>query len=111
MHAGRTIFKVVTGKGDHVLQVARLRNGYTLAQAGFRPRRRRSTATPRRSDASTATSCSAVAPRPVPNKPGWISVSLPAGQFVFIDQNSNAFTMVTVFGKAPVRQQVRDARR
>ena len=34
VHAGRTLFKVVTRKGDHTLQIARLRNGYTLAQAG-----------------------------------------------------------------------------
>ena len=105
VHAGRTIFKVVTGKGDHVLQVARLRNGYTLAQAG--------------SDLPKAFNGDTKAIRRIdrnivfrggaetrPGKPGWFSISLPAGSFVFIDQNSNAFTIVKVFGKTPVRKTV-----
>ncbi|HEY2299507.1 MAG TPA: hypothetical protein VGH43_17360 [Jatrophihabitans sp.] len=103
LHAGRTIFKVVTGKGDHTLQIARLRNGYTLAQAG--------------SDLNKAFGGDVKAVRRVdrnivfrggaearPNKPGWFSVTLPPGQFVFTDQNSNAVTMVKVFGKIPQRQ-------
>jgi hypothetical protein len=103
VHAGRVVYKVVTAKGD--LQVARLRNGYSLAQAG--------------SDLPKAFNGDIKAIRRIdrnivfrggaetrPGKPGWFSVSLPAGSFVFIDQNSNAFTMVKVFGKAPVRQTV-----
>ncbi len=105
VHAGRTIFKVVTGKGDHVLQIARLRNGYTLQQAG--------------SDLPKAFSGNVKAVHRIdrnivfrggaetrPGKPGWFAVSLPAGHFVFIDQNSNALAMVTVFGKTPPRQAV-----
>jgi hypothetical protein len=105
LHAGRTMFKVVTGKGDHTLQIARLRNGYSLAQAG--------------SDLPKAFSGDVKAIRRVdrnivfrggaetrPGKPGWFAVSLPPGQFVFTDQNSNAFTIVKVFGKSPVRQRV-----
>src|SRR5690242_14486590 len=34
LHAGRILFKVVTGTGDHELQIARLKRGYSLAQAG-----------------------------------------------------------------------------
>ena len=45
-------------------------------------------------------------PRRGRTTPGWLAVSLPAGKFVFLDQNTNSFTMVTVFGKAPPRQQV-----
>src|SRR3954454_10341812 len=33
LHAGRIHFHVVTASGDHVLQLARLHNGYTLDQA------------------------------------------------------------------------------
>lgn len=105
IHAGRTMFKVVTGKGDHALQIARLRNGYTLQQAG--------------SDLPKAFGGDVKAVRRVdrnivfrggaethPGKPGWFAVSLPSGHFVFIDQNSNAFTIVTVFGKIKPRQTV-----
>src|SRR6476469_8915089 len=32
--AGRTIFKVVTNKGDHIVNAGRFHNGYTLPQFG-----------------------------------------------------------------------------
>jgi hypothetical protein len=103
IHAGRIVFKVVTGKGDHTLQIARLRNGYTLQQAGADLNKAFSgdIKAIRRVDANIVFRGGAEAR---PNKPGAMAVGLPAGQFVFIDQNSNAFTMVKVVGKATPRQ-------
>jgi len=103
MHAGRTVFKVVTRKGDHTLQIARLRNGYTLAQAGADLNKAfgGDVRAIRRVDRNVVFRGGAEAR---PNKPGRFAVTLPRGKFVFIDQNSNAFTMVTVFGKIPHRQ-------
>ncbi|MGH8861879.1 MAG: hypothetical protein ACRDVG_11720, partial [Jatrophihabitantaceae bacterium] len=34
IHAGRILFKVVTGRGDHIVNFARFHNGYTPAQLG-----------------------------------------------------------------------------
>jgi len=103
IHAGRIVFKVVTGKGDHTLQIARLRNGYTLQQAGADLNKAFSgdIKAIRRVDSNIVFRGGAEAR---PNKPGAMAVELPAGQFVFIDQNSNAFTMVKVVGKATPRQ-------
>src|SRR6476646_8843361 len=105
LHAGRTMFKVVTGKGDHTLQIARLRNGYTLPQAGADLQKAfgGDVKAIRRVDRNIVFRGGAEAR---PNKPGMFAVTLPPGQFVFIDQNSNAFTMVKVFGKIPQRQNV-----
>lgn len=105
LHAGRVIYRVVTTKGDHGLQVARLLHGYTLQQAG--------------QDLNKAFSGDVAAVRRVdsnirfrggaetrPNHPGRFSISLSAGTFVFVDQNSNAHTFVTVVGTAPKRPTI-----
>src|ERR687887_1894493 len=105
MHAGRVIFRVVTGKGDHALQIARLHKGYTLAEAG--------------QDLNKAFGGDVQAIRRVdshitfkggaetrPNKPGRFSVTMYAGHWLFLDQESNAFTKVTVRGTPPLRAVV-----
>lgn len=105
LHAGRVIYRVVTGKGDHTLQVARLRSGYTLQEAG--------------QDLNQAFSGDINAIRRVdshisfrggaetrPNHPGRVSIVLLAGTYLFLDQESNAFTWVTVKGTAPRRPNI-----
>jgi hypothetical protein len=105
LHAGRTLFRVVTRSGDRQLQIARLRNGYTLAQAGSDLGKAFAGNIPaiRRVDRNIVFRGGAEAR---PNKPGMFAVTLPAGNFVFLDANSNAFTMVKVFGKIPRRQNL-----
>jgi hypothetical protein len=105
IHAGRVIYRVVTTKGDHALQVARLHRGYTLQEAG--------------QDLNKAFSGDVQAIRRVdshitfrggaetrPNHPGRVSIVLSKGHFVFLDQDSNAYTMVSVFGTTPSRPNV-----
>jgi hypothetical protein len=103
VHAGRVLYKVVTPKGDHVLQIARLHNGYTLQQAGSDLNKAFSGNVPaiRRIDRNVVFRGGAEAR---PNKPGMFAVSLTRGRYVFLDQNSNNVTLVNVFGRAPVRQ-------
>jgi hypothetical protein len=103
VHAGRTIYRVVTGKGDHQLQIARLRNGYTLPQFGQDIGKAfgGDVKAIRRIDRNVVFRGGAEAR---PHKPGIFSATLPAGQFVFIDVNTNKFTLVNVFGKIPQRQ-------
>lgn len=102
LHAGRITFRVVTGKGLHVLQILRLHRGYTLTQAF--------------SDVNKAFSGDVAAIKRVdtritwrggaqarPNQPNWFTVTLGAGTFYFIDQNSNAVRKVTVVGEPRTR--------
>src|SRR5437867_971677 len=102
IHAGRVIYRVVTAKGGHALQIARLHKGYTLQEAG--------------QDLNKAFSGDVQAIRRVdshitfrggaetrPNKPGRVSITLAKGTYLFIDQESNAYTMVTAKGIAPDR--------
>jgi hypothetical protein len=102
LHAGRVIYRVVTTKGDHGLQVARLHRGYTLQEAG--------------QDLDKAFSGDVQAIRRVdshitfrggaearPNRPGRFSITLASGTYLFVDQNSNAHTFVTVVGARPKR--------
>jgi hypothetical protein len=105
VHAGRTIFKVVTTKGDHIMNIARLHNGYTLAQAGADlPKAFGGDINAiHRIDRNIVFRGGAEAR---PNKSGAFSATLPAGNFVFLDQNSNKFAMVKVVGKIPQRQFV-----
>jgi hypothetical protein len=97
LHSGRILFRVYTGKGDHTLQIARLHQGYSLQQAG--------------SDLGKAFQGNVPAIRRVdhnitfrggaetrPHHPGSVAIRLPAGRFLFTDQNSNAVTFVTVTG-------------
>jgi len=103
--AGRTIFRVVTGNGDHQLNVGRFHNGYTLPQLG--------------QDLGKAFSGDVKAIRRIdrnivfrggaearPNQPGAFSATLPAGKFLFFDSNTNKFAFVKVVGKIKPRQFV-----
>jgi hypothetical protein len=105
MHAGRTIFRVVTPKGDHELQIARLHKGYTLQQAGADLNKAFSgdVAAIRRVD-SHITFRGGVESRP--NHPGKFSTVLTAGSYVFTDQNSNVAKIIKVTGTPPVRKAV-----
>jgi hypothetical protein len=105
LHAGRIIFRVTTSKGSHSLQIVRLHRGYSPQQFG--------------SDIGKAFSGDTAAIARVddratwrggaethPNKPGRFGVTLSAGHFFFIDQNSNAVASVNVVGKAPNRPTI-----
>ena len=105
LHAGRIIFRVTTGKGTHILQIVRLHRGYSPQQFG--------------SDIGKAFSGDTAAIGRVddratwrggaethPNKPGRFAVTLSAGHFFFVDQNSNAVTQVNVVGTAPDRPTI-----
>jgi hypothetical protein len=105
LHAGKIMFRVVTPKGDHELQIARLHNGYTLQQAGADLNKAfgGDVAAIRRVD-SHVTFRGGVEARP--NHPGMFATELAAGKFVFIDQNSNVAKIITVTGTPPVRKTV-----
>jgi hypothetical protein len=97
------MFRVVTGKGDHTLQIARLHRGCTLAQAGADLNKSfgGDVAAIRRVDSHITFRGGAEAR---PNHPGRFGTTLHAGHFVFLDQNSNTVAMVTVVGTAPSRR-------
>lgn len=103
LHAGRISFKVVTHKGDHELQIARLKRGYTLPEAGADLAKAFSgdVGAVRRVDAKISFRGGA---ETRPHHPGRFGINLSRGQYVFIDQNSNAFRTITVYGKAPARR-------
>lgn len=105
LHAGRIMFKVVTGKGDHELQIARLKSGYSLGQAAADLNQAFSgnVAAVRRVDSNISFRGGAEAR---PGHPGRFAVTLGAGQYVFIDQNSNAHAIINVVGSAPARRSV-----
>jgi len=105
LHAGRIIFRVTTGKGTHTLQIVRLHRGYSPQQFG--------------SDIGKAFSGDTAAIGRVddratwrggaethPNKPGRFAVTLSAGHFFFVDQNSNSVAQVNVVGTVPDRPTI-----
>jgi hypothetical protein len=101
--AGRTLFNVVTGKGDHLVNIARFHDGYGLRQFSQDIGKAFSgdTKAINRVDTHTVFRGGAEAS---PGKPGAFSVSLPRGRFLFLDQNTFKYTWVTVVGKARPRQ-------
>jgi hypothetical protein len=103
IHAGRTMFKVFTGLGDHVLQIARLHSGYTFAEANadFAKAFSGNVAAVRRLD-SHITFYGGAETRP--NHPGAFSTFLGTGRYVFTDQNGPAHVFVNVVGTAPAHQ-------
>lgn len=105
MRAGRVIFDVRTKHGDHAMQILRLHRGYTPAQAS--------------SDINKAFSGNVKAVRRVdhnitflggaetrPNKPGQVAIDLGAGNYMVVDQDSQAGTALKVTGTAPARAMV-----
>ena len=106
LHAGRIAFRVITGSGDHILQIARLRHGYTLQEAGqdFSKAFGGNTDAIARVDDNVIFRGGAEAR---PNKPGWFVVTLRKGTYYFFDQNSNAAPKkVTVVGDVTPRPGV-----
>jgi hypothetical protein len=88
-HAGRIHFRVITGAGVHILQIARLRDGYTLQQAShdFGQAFRGNTDAIARVDDNIGFRGGAQAR---PDKPGSFFVTLRRGTFYMFDQNSDA---------------------
>jgi hypothetical protein len=105
IHAGRVIFRVVTARGDHQLQIARLHRGYTLAEASIDIGKSFSgdVAAIRRVDSHITFRGGAEAR---PNHPGRVGVILRAGHYVFLDTNSSAHRIVTVTGTPPARAAI-----
>lgn len=99
VRAGQITFRVVSRKGDHELQIVRLRNGYTVAEAGgdFGRAFGGDTAAIRRLDHGVDFRGGAEA---TPRHPGEVTVSLRAGRYLAFDQNSNSNepTPLTVHG-------------
>ena len=89
LHAGRIHFRVITGAGTHILQIARLRHGYTLQQAGqdLDQAFRGNTDAIARVDDNIGFRGGALAR---PDKPGGFVVTLRRGTFYMFDQNSSA---------------------
>src|SRR5947209_16748896 len=83
LHAGRIHFHVVTASGDHVLQLARFHNGYTMDQASTDLNDAFSGNVPavQRVDHGVVFRGGAEA---LPKHPGDMVVSLPAAHFVAI---------------------------
>jgi hypothetical protein len=100
LHAGLTIFKVVTRArhGDHTLQLLRLHHGYSMQQAS--------------SDINKAFQGNLPAIHRVDNRitwlggaeatkghPGRYAVSLKAGKYLAVDQSGNGLARIRVKGK------------
>ena len=102
LHAGRITFRGVTGKGGHGLQIIRLHHGYTAQQAQTDVNKafRGDLAAIQRIDTKITWRGGAEVR---PHKPGIFTVTLRAGTFYFVDQNSSAFAKVTVTGDVPAR--------
>lgn len=90
-----TNFVVKTKSGDHVLQVLQLAAGYSVSQAK------------KDIDAAFAGNLKAInhvdtkitwlnGAEATPDKPGMMAISLPAGDYYFVDQNGDASTKVHV---------------
>ncbi len=108
MRAGLTIFSVRSSKGTHALQIARLHRGYTIQQAmtDLSKAFRGNVQAVRRVDhritfrGGTATS---------PAAPGRFAVTLRAGRYLLVDQDSNATMWLRVHGTVPARPPVKHA--
>ena len=106
VHAGRVMFKVVTGDGrGHELQLLRLHRGYTPqeAQADFGKAFSGNVAAVNRLDDHITFLGGAPTK---PGQPGWFSVNLHANRLMVVDQNGPASSVLRVHGKAPSRPPV-----
>lgn len=99
VHAGTVKFKVVTSHGNHILQIARLHNGYSLQQAGADLAKafQGDTKAIKRIDHRISFRGGAGTH---PGKPGWMTTTLHKdGQYVLLDQNGSGVTFLKVVGK------------
>jgi hypothetical protein len=103
VRAGTIEFKVVTHKGDHLLQVARLHKGYSLQQASQDLGKAFQGNVPaiKRIDHKISFRGGAEAK---PKQPGAMSVTLSKGKYLLIDQDGRAVNFLKVHGKAPAHQ-------
>jgi hypothetical protein len=108
--AGRTIFHVVTGQGDHLINVGRFHNGYTIQDFGrdVGPAFQGNVKAVRRIDRNVVFRGGAEAN---PRKAGAFSATLPPGKFLFLDSNTFKFTFVHVVGRVTPRQFVPNSSR
>jgi hypothetical protein len=103
--AGRTIFHVTTGKGVHQINIVKLKKGYSLPQFGqdigkaFGGDVKAINRVDRRTVLRGGTEAG-------PKNPGAFSANLPAGNFYFIDVNTNKLAAVKVVGKATPRKAI-----
>jgi hypothetical protein len=99
------IFKVMTRRGAHDLQLARLHRGYTLRDAArdFRKVSKGNIKAIRRVDTNISWLGGASAR---PGRPGEFAVNLHASRVFVTDQDSNALTRLRVFGSAPSRPTI-----
>lgn len=104
LHAGRYHFHVVTGSGDHAVQLLRFRNGYGPAQAqqDFNGAFSGNVAAVQRIDNGVVFRGGAEA---TAKHPGDMVVNLGAMHYMAIDQNGNASASLNVVGKAPKQAQ------
>jgi hypothetical protein len=105
LHAGRVIFKVMTRRGAHDLQLARLHKGYTLQDAArdFRKVSHGDVKAIRRIDTKISWLGGASTR---PGRPGEFAVNLHASRVFVTDQDSNALARLRVFGTPPPRQHI-----
>ncbi|HEU5035224.1 MAG TPA: hypothetical protein VFT62_10790 [Mycobacteriales bacterium] len=105
VHAGRITFRVVTGAGDHVLQIMRFRHGYTAqdAQQDIPKAFSGDTDAIKRVDDGISFRGGAEAK---PQHPGRMVVTLSKGEYFLVDQNGNAGAVLEVTGSVPARATV-----
>lgn len=96
--AGRTLFRVVTHQGDHIMNIVRFRKGYSIAQFGQDINKAFSgnVAAIKRVDAGSVFNGGS---ETNPRQMGEFSANLRPGRYWFLDQNSRAIAPVKVVGK------------
>jgi hypothetical protein len=105
LHAGRVIFRVMTMRGAHDLQLARLHKGYTMQDADrdFRKFSHGDIKALRRIDANISWLGGASTRA---GRPGEFAVNLHASRLFITDQDSNALARLRVFGTPPSRPHI-----
>ena len=98
VHAGRILFRAVTNDRDHTLQLARLRNGYTLQQAGtdIPKALRGEVAAVNRVDTGISFHGGVETHA---SRPGSYSTVLTAGHYIVLDQGGDGLAMLSVTGR------------
>jgi hypothetical protein len=106
IQAGRTLFRVVTHKGDHQMNIVRLRKGYSLPQFGQDVGAGLGSGNVK---AIKRVDKNAVFRGGAEARPGWngaFSANLGPNTYYFFDSNTNKFAPVKVVGKLGRRAAV-----